>query len=136
MNRQNDKTIYIVLIALAFLAYRHWDKVGTVISAPGPRTVLIVRESAATTPVLARTLTALRDGASAAYLKEKGHSLLILDKDSIGPDGSPATVVEKWKPFNQLPELLIISPPDKLLHRGKLPESADGVLQILNANGG
>lgn len=121
------KALGVVLICVAV-----WIAVsgggGGILAPSGPRVALAVRETADVTPAMARMTTALRAGEPAKYFKEKGHTLVILDKDEVGS-------YSKFAPFST-PELLIISPPDTLLHREKLPDTAEGVLSVLKANGG
>lgn len=128
-----SKTLAFVLLALFVLAQLG---PGGIVGPPGPRLLLVVYESSQMTPATAQVLTGLRDGAPAAYLKEKGHTLQILDKDAKGPDGQPVPAVTRWQPYSSLPELLIVAPPEKLLHRAPLPGNADGVLQLLKQHGG
>lgn len=101
----------------------------------GPKTVLIVRETEDTTPEQAIVATGLRAGAHADYLKSKGHSLLILDDDAVNEAGQPLPLLAKFKPYS-VPELLIVSPPDRLIHREPLPASADAVMAAIKAKGG
>ena len=60
----------------------------------GEREVVIVRESADQSAELARSLTALRVGSNAEYLKAKGHDLIVLDDDATLADGSPDPYVQ------------------------------------------
>jgi hypothetical protein len=60
----------------------------------GTREMVILRESADQSAELARSLTALRVGSNAEYLKTKGHDLLVLDDDATLADGSPDPYVQ------------------------------------------
>lgn len=133
--RPNNIAAILLLIAAAWKAGL-LDGLPVVGPAEGPREVLIVRESADATPAEAMALTALRAGEPAKYLKEKGHSLTVLDKDAVGPDGQPSPAVTKHQPYGSLPELLIVAPPGKVLWRGPLPATSAGVLEVLKGHGG
>lgn len=60
----------------------------------GTREMVILRESADQSAELARSLTALRVGVNAEYLKAKGHDLIVLDDDATLADGSPDPYVQ------------------------------------------
>lgn len=108
----------------------------------GSRALLILRETAETTPQLARLVTGLRSGPSAEYLKSKSHTLDILDDDSVGSDGKPSKIVEGWRPHFKdltLPALLIYDPKTKVVvFKQSLPvtETAESVVATLRAHGG
>ena len=106
----------------------------------GLRTVLILRESADTTPELARVITSLRAGQQSQYIKSKGHSLLVLQIDDVGSDGKPLPVAESWKrevAGLTMPVLIIIDQTTKqIVAKFPLPKTADGVIETLKSNGG
>ena len=108
----------------------------------GQRAVLILRESAETTPALARLLTSLRAGTQATYLKSKGHSLSILDDDAVDPSGKPSPAVEAWRPHFadlKLPALIVYDPATKsILDKRVIVEAttADGIIELVKAAGG
>ena len=108
---------------------------------PGARQVLFIRETAAGTPALARLIVALRVGVHAEWLKSRGHTLLILDDDAVGPDGQPAPLLVKWRPHYaglKLPALVIADPAGNLLHAAPLLDnaSADVVIEAIKKAGG
>lgn len=108
----------------------------------GKRSILIVRETADATPDVARMITALRTPPHADYLKSKGHTLAILDDDSVDENGNPSPLVEAWRPHfagMTLPVVFVIDPAGgKLIHKQSIPSTAtaDDVMQILKGNGG
>lgn len=108
----------------------------------GQRAVLILRESAETTPALARLLTSLRAGTQAAYLKSKGHSLSILDDDAVDPTGKPSPAVESWRPHfagMKLPAVIIYDPATKSILDKRIivdTTTADGIIELVKAAGG
>lgn len=106
----------------------------------GPRTVLIVNETLDRTPEVAAIFTQLRAGDAAKYLAEKGHTLTILDDDASNPDGKPAEVLEKYRAdFTNvgLPCVLVVHPESgRVMGAAKLPETADGVIELLRQHGG
>jgi len=77
----------------------------------------------------------LRAGETAKYLKEKQHTLLILDKDAKDENGNPSETLAKYAPYTP-PELLIIAPPNKLLSREKMPPTSAEFLSAVQAKGG
>lgn len=137
MKNKSPIPLILALIALWILlgGKLPWNPLVPPAPEVGTRNVLIVRETEDTTPEQARLATALRTGAHAEYLKTKGHTLRILDDDAVNENGQPVAELAKYKPFT-IPELLIIAPPDKLLHRGPLPATAEAVIETLKANGG
>jgi hypothetical protein len=102
----------------------------------GPRSVLIIRESAADSPEFARLLVGIRNGEAAGYLKARGHKLYILDDDAID------AVTDKWRPHYaglSLPAVFIISDKGELVHKQAIDGKASDpnvVLDILKAHGG
>lgn len=107
----------------------------------GKRLAVIVRETGDQSPELARTIVSLRSGKQAAYLKEKGHTLKLLDKDSrtengeLDPDLSLISQDIKNKP---LPVLVVMTQDGKILGTTTLPGdfSADAVIDFIKKNGG
>jgi hypothetical protein len=65
-----------------------------VLETKGTREMVILRESADQSAELARSLTALRVGSNAEYLKAKGHDLIVLDDDATLADGTPDPYVQ------------------------------------------
>lgn len=108
----------------------------------GKRALLIIRESADSTPNVARMITALRNPPHSSYLKEKGHTLSVLDDDAVDAEGKPSALVEAWRSHfagMTLPVVFIIDPNgNKLIHKESLPESAgaDAVMGLLKKFGG
>lgn len=108
----------------------------------GTRGVLILRESADTTPALARVLTGLRTGKAADYLRDKGHTLTILDDDAVGPDGKPAPLLDTFRAeFSgvALPALIVYDLATKrVLDKRVIADTttADSVVEVIKATGG
>lgn len=108
----------------------------------GKRAVLIIRESAESTPEFARLITSLRTGPNAAYLTSKGHSLAVLDDDSKDESDQQAAIVKAWAPFYSdltLPVLLIVDPVTRqLVHRESIPQAAtaDQLIARIKEHGG
>lgn len=108
----------------------------------GSRSLFIIRETAETTPQLARLVTSLRSGPSADYLKSKGHTLTILDDDAVGSDGKPSRFVEAWRPHFAnlaLPALIIYdSKTQAILLKVSIGPTATAaeVITSLKAHGG
>lgn len=105
---------------------------------PGQRTVVIIRETADSTPELARMIVSLRAGTQAKYLADKGHPLLILDDDAVDQAGKPAAIVEKLRPHFKdikLPALLILDG-ERVVNNEPLPPTADAVIEAVKKAGG
>lgn len=100
------------------------------VPTPGKRQVVIVRESADDTPAQARIFTALRSGAEAGYLKDKGHTLLIFDDDDAN------SVVAKLKPLMVGPASMFVLDGQAVLAKLPLPADAPAVVAAIQANGG
>lgn len=108
----------------------------------GSRSLRILRETANTTPSLARLINNLRTGPSEQYLKSKSHDLLILDVDVPGSDGKIPLHVQAWKQETaglQLPVLVIFDPKtSKTIYKGSISEGSTdaSVLEVLKQHGG
>lgn len=108
----------------------------------GKRTLLIVRETADSTPAMARLVTSLRQPPHATYITSKGHSLAILDDDSVDENGQPTPRLEAWRPHFQgmtLPALFVIdATTNAIVHKQSIPAdtTADSLMAIVKAHGG
>lgn len=106
----------------------------------GKRAVLILRETADATDRTRALIVGLRAGAQASYLKSKGHSLTILDDDTVDKDGKP--VLDKWTPHIAgltLPVCIVYDPETRtILDKQSLPAAAtaDTVIEFLKRAGG
>lgn len=93
----------------------------------GALSLLLIHETADTTPEFARLITDLRTD-HADYLKSKSHTLSILQDDDKDENGNPSSLVAAWRPFYsglKLPALLIIDPRVKLVvHKQSLEPTA------------
>lgn len=84
----------------------------------------------------------LRSGASAEYLKSKGHKLYHIDPDDTGTNGQPSALVEAWKPhFSNLtlPVEIIFDPATKaVLSKRSIPnETTDAnIIESIRQHGG
>jgi hypothetical protein len=127
-----------VLIALVALA----SAGGVSPNQPGPRIVLLVRETSDVTPQLANAETLLRDGPAADYLASKKHKLLILSDDMPLPSSAPGAVKIGFERARlQLPAVAVCVPGAD--DRGVLgvekiapTASAEDVLAIVRKYGG
>lgn len=108
----------------------------------GKRALLLVRESADSTPAVGILITSLRNPPHSDYLKSKGHTLHILDDDSVDADGKPSPLIEAWRPHfagKTLPVLFVIdAATNKLVYSQELPAAtkADDVMKVLKDKGG
>jgi hypothetical protein len=108
----------------------------------GKRAVLIIRESADSTPEVARMITGLRNAPHADYLKSKGHTLSILDDDAVDAIGQPSPLVAAWREHfagMTFPVVFILDPNGpKLIHKESLSATAgaDAVMGLLKKHGG
>lgn len=98
----------------------------------GPRTVLIVRESATDSPSDARMFASLQAGQAHQYLKSKGHSAYVLDDDD--PLGA------KWVAALgiALPAAAILDDKGVVVFKFSLANgaTADELLAVLKSKGG
>ncbi len=112
----------------------------------GRRWCLILHESAATTPEIARCLLQLRTD---SYLAEKKHNLQILDVDSKNESDTPNQAVAQWVArlkaagvsFPGGVGLIVAELSDdgrlgKVLFEGQCPLSSDAVISLLKTTGG
>lgn len=108
----------------------------------GKRSLLIVHESADDAPWFSRIVNGIQGGPQAAYMKEKGHTLSLLQTDDKNEHGQSPKAVEAWRPFYadlKSPVLLIIDPATKtLLHREALTPTAtaDSIVATVKGKGG
>jgi hypothetical protein len=102
---------------------------------PGPRVVVVLHETAETTPAQSQMFVALRSGSNEAYLKEKGHKLLILDDDAVGADDKPLALVAKLSAALPPPSVHVLNG-EAIVTSKPLPDNAAGVLDILKGAGG
>lgn len=104
----------------------------------GKRLIVILHETADTTPAEAAIFTALRVGEQARYLADKGHSLLILDDDAEGPSGESVALVARLKAEGvPLPAQFVLDPATKsVLGKQPLSSSAAGVVEFAKGYGG
>jgi hypothetical protein len=108
----------------------------------GKRTLLIVSESASSTPATGRLITGLRNAPHATYITSKGHKLAVLDDDDVDENGQPTPVLATWRPHlvgMTLPVLFVVDQPTgALVHKESLPATAtaDTVMATLRAHGG
>ena len=103
---------------------------------------MIVRETADVTTPQSALLVKLRTGTAGSYLKTKGHTLSILDDDSVNEHGQPSKVVEAWRPHfagMTLPALFIIDAQTRqLLHKESIAPTAtaDNIIERVREHGG
>lgn len=96
----------------------------------GKRTIVILRETATSTPAMARLITAMRDSAESRDWKTKGHTVYVIDKDS--------AIAKGWLELSggKLPALLILDDAGKLLFCGDVPASVKDVDSQVKLVGG
>ena len=127
-----------VLIALVALA----SAGGVGLNQPGPRIVLLVRETSEVTPQLANAETLLRDGPAADYLASKKHRLLILSDDMPLPDKAPASVVAGFaKAKASMPSVAVCVASDSEkgvmgVEKIQPTATADDILAVVKKHGG
>lgn len=106
----------------------------------GPRTVIILRESAEDTTALARLITNLQAGPGRDYLKSKGHACFVLDDDATDASDRPSPLVEGWKKALNLPfpVVAILDSKANVLYKQTLGKdsTAEEVLALLKKWGG
>ena len=104
----------------------------------GQRRLVIIRETEETTPALARTLTALRTGTVAQYFASKGHTLDIVDDDSVDQSGQPVKWIEDLESLGvPEPAFFILDPQTTaVIYKQPLPATPGEILAAVKANGG
>jgi hypothetical protein len=108
----------------------------------GKRSIVLIRETADDTPAVGRMIVGLRSGSCAAYMTSKGHTLDMLDIDSVGPDGKPAALIEQFRPEivgMTLPVLVVADYATlKLISKQTLPPTATAadVVEAVKKAGG
>lgn len=106
----------------------------------GQKGVVIIRETAESTPAMARLVTSLWTGLPSQYIRDKKHKLEILDDDSVGSDGKPTPAVEAWRPVFSgmaLPVLVIYDLRTRnVLSREPLPATGEAVVEAIKKAGG
>lgn len=104
----------------------------------GKRDVVILYESEDQTPSRAILFTSLRASQQGQYLKDKGHRLIIIDDDTVGPNGQLAEVVAKYKSLGvPLPALFVLdSATGAVLVKQPLPDTAGEVVELVKQHGG
>jgi hypothetical protein len=102
----------------------------------GPRTVVILHETAEVTPELSQAFVALRSGDNASYLKSKNHSLLILDDDAVTTGGQPFPLIASLKGEGvPLPATFVLDG-KKVVAKSQLTGGAAQVMELLKGAGG
>lgn len=137
MTDGNRKIAMVAL--LAALALRGCVS-GGVVPAVGPRSVVLVYESADNTPEFAAMVLDLRDGEAAKYLTEKKHSLTVIDRDAPDPNGDRSKLLAKWQSeITETPIVLVLDQGRTKLV-GKAPIDKNGpssaVVDVVKRYGG
>lgn len=103
----------------------------------GKRTIVILGETEEQTPELFQMYVSLRNNPIAEYLQSRGHRLWILDDDHQDAQ-SYVTLLNRNKAAAGLPVEVVIVDAEtpKLLYKGNCPPTAQGVLDLIKANGG
>lgn len=105
----------------------------------GKLTAVIVRESEEDTPVLGGVFVALRTGEPAKWLRERGHTLVIIDDDTTDAQGNPIPLVQTFKSLGiAMPALFLLDSTNQVIHKSTLSATttADGILQVIRDTGG
>lgn len=105
----------------------------------GKLTAVIVHETEDDSPAAARLFIALRTGTPAKWIRDQGHSLLILDDDAVDATGQPLALVSTLKSLGvPMPALFVLDGQDRVLVKQTLAEgtTADNVIELLRRAGG
>lgn len=107
----------------------------------GKRRIVILHEQADDSVKFAALKVQLRDGANAKWLAERGHSLLILDKDATDQNGKPDANVKSWLSLvgGKVPSIVVVDiSTQKVVHSSELKpdETAAGVVELVKRTGG
>lgn len=128
-----DKALWAALVVLLLMKYVGG---GTLVPvATGPMQIVVVRESGDTTPGFSRTVTELRNGEAAAYLKSKNHRFDVWDDDVVDEKGQRLVNAE-WIAGLALPAVVLLDGTSgRVLHRETLPATvtANAILELVKA---
>ena len=104
----------------------------------GPRVVVIVRESESEPQWSVNLMNDLREGRGSDHIERKNHKLYVLDPNDKDADGNPSPILEFLKSDPQAPPAIYIIDELKknIIASEPLPQSTDGVLELLKKNGG
>lgn len=136
---QSNKTIWLVVLALAFLFYRHSDKLNVIPGggAPFPAEkicVLIVEETSDRTKLPQAQLVALIGPEWREAVRSKGGEFRQLDKETDVANDAPWVQAAMRVPRDSLPWVLISN--GRSGHSGPLPADAAKLLELLARYGG
>ncbi len=102
---------------------------------PGPKHILIIEETeqGQRTPEIGNILDKLRSEADTGWMKEQGHTLLILDKNLEYSNGQPhPLVVDEYKKGETLPIMIVRDPQTQaLVDRVQVPATYDEVVKLI-----
>lgn len=128
--RTKDKFAWFLIAFAAFQLIKGGGVAGIV---PGPRTAVVLHESAEVTPDLAQEFALLRSGENAEYIKAKGHNLLILDDDAKGSDGQPVELVAKLNAEGLKPPAVFILSGDSVLSKQSISSHSGAASVVMGA---
>lgn len=95
----------------------------------GPRTIVIVYETADQTFDLAGTIVSLRHGDLAKQLADAGHTLMVLDQHTKDENKQPHPLLTRFAPYTP-PELIIADKTaTRLISRRPLPKTAVEIVE-------
>lgn len=124
--------VLVIIAVVVLIAIAQGGGGGIVPIGPsGPRTIMIVYETADQTFDMAGIIVSLRHGDNAKTLADAGHSLLVLDKDTKDENKQPHPLLTRFAPYTP-PELVIADKAaTKLISRRPLPKTAAEVLEAV-----
>jgi hypothetical protein len=138
MHKPKDLIDWVLIAVMVLCAFRLLGDGGvlpTPLPEPGPRRVIVIRETENQSSQQAMTLTALR-----RHLKAKGHDWRIEDPDvSTNRDEVP-----EWMSFamgeastrNVLPPFILIAAGSRVLTVEALPATPEGAVELMGRYGG
>lgn len=111
-----------------------------VVVTEGPRHVVLVRETMASTPAIALELVELRRGENASYVAAMRHKIDVLDQDGEDEHGQPAAILETLRPHESMvggwPAVFVLDFQGNILAHEHWDGTAEQVMDLLKANGG
>jgi hypothetical protein len=134
----------LLLFALVALLLVNGNKGGCTVVNPvvtaGPRTVLIVYETADVTPSFNRVLNGLRSGEHAKYLIDHKHVLHEIDDDATKYDGQKSALLTKYGDSVKFKRSLIVidTASGKVIAIGEITDAstAASVMEFIKQHGG
>ena len=133
-------SILCLIVGVSSLVYQRGCDVPVIGVTDGPKLIAVVMPTEDSNPSADMLVLELRAGDPAKYLKEKAHTLVVLDDEQKGADKNPDPLVEALRPLFEttgLPATFVMDPETwKVYGQFKLPATGPEWLDALKKSGG